>query len=73
MGLNSTYTAIRGNILMMIPFPAISQAYSLLVQEERQRLVKNESHFLRENASLSARATHKQATHQEKQEPWKEP
>jgi len=37
MGLNSNYTAVRENILMMTPFPSMSQAYSLLVQEERQR------------------------------------
>jgi len=30
MGLNSSYTAVRGNILMMTPFPSMSQAYSLL-------------------------------------------
>jgi len=54
MGLNSSYTATRGNIPMMTPFPTMSQAYSLLVQEERQRQVKNEAHFLNENASLSA-------------------
>ena len=54
MGLNGSYTAVRGNILMMSPFPAMSQAYSLLVQEEKQRQVKNESHFLSENASLTA-------------------
>ena len=47
MGLNGSYTAVRGNILMMSPFPAMSQAYSLLVQEEKQRQVKNESHFLK--------------------------
>jgi len=45
MGLNNSYTAIRGNILMMSPFPSMSQAYSLLIQEERQRQVKAESHF----------------------------
>ena len=54
MGLNGSYTAVRGNILMMSPFPGMSQAYSLLVQEERQRQVKNETHFLSENASLTA-------------------
>ena len=56
---------------MMIPFPTISQAYSLLVQQERQRLVRSESHFLNENASLATAAAPKQITHQEKQEPWK--
>jgi len=65
MGLNSSYTAIRGNILMMTPFPSINQAYSLLVQEERQRQVKTETHFLTENASLSV-ASNKNPP----QEPW---
>ena len=54
MGLNSSYIAVRGNNLMMTPFPSMSQAYSLLVQQERQRQVKTETHFLNENASLSA-------------------
>jgi len=54
MGLNSRDSAVRANILMMSPFPAMSQAYSLLVQEERQRQLTNEAHFLNENASLSA-------------------
>jgi len=53
MGLNGSYTAVRGSILMMTPFPTISQAYSILVQEERQRQVKNEQHFLNDNASFS--------------------
>ena len=35
MGLNESYTAVRGNILMISPFPNLSQVYSLLVQEER--------------------------------------
>ena len=37
MGLNESYTAVRGNILMMTPLPTLGQTYSLLVQEERQR------------------------------------
>jgi len=53
MGLNPSYTAVRGNILMMTPFPSTSQAYSLLVQEERQRQVKINMCFLNENASIS--------------------
>jgi len=31
MGLNSSYTAIIGNILVMTPFPTNSQTYSLLL------------------------------------------
>ncbi|XP_035830652.1 uncharacterized protein LOC118479895 [Helianthus annuus] len=37
MGLNSTYDAIRGNILMMQPLPSISQAYALLIHDEKQK------------------------------------
>jgi len=54
MGLNGSYTAIRGSILMMVPFPSISQVYSLLIQEERQRQIKNEQPFLSDTASFSA-------------------
>jgi len=35
MGLNGSYTVVKGNILMTSPFPTMSQAYSLLVQEEK--------------------------------------
>ncbi|XP_022014016.1 uncharacterized protein LOC110913499 [Helianthus annuus] len=37
MGLNPSYDNVRGNILMMQPLPAISKAYSLLTQDEKQR------------------------------------
>ena len=42
---------------MMTPFPSMSQVYYLLVQEERQRQVKNEHHFLSDDASFSASTT----------------
>ncbi|KAG8495219.1 hypothetical protein CXB51_012817 [Gossypium anomalum] len=38
MGLNETYSAIRSQILLMLPLPTVSQAYSMLMQEEAQRL-----------------------------------
>jgi len=38
---------------MMSPLPSLSQAYSLLVQEERQRQVKSDVESLAENASFS--------------------
>ena len=53
IGLNNSYTTVRRSILMMTPFPTLSQAYSLLVQEERQRQVKNEVQFLSDGAPLS--------------------
>jgi len=54
MGLNESYTAVRGNILMMNPFPSLSQIYSLLVQEERQRQVKSKGEFQTEGSSFAA-------------------
>lgn len=36
MGLKQ-FTAIHGNILMMKPLPSVAQAYSLLIQEEKQK------------------------------------
>ncbi|KAK0571783.1 hypothetical protein LWI29_021503 [Acer saccharum] len=39
MGLNDTYSAIRGQILLMNPLPSVRQAYSSVSQEEKQRLL----------------------------------
>ncbi|KAH0773659.1 hypothetical protein KY290_010796 [Solanum tuberosum] len=39
MGLNDSYYAPRGNILMISPLPSIPDAYALLMQEEQQREV----------------------------------
>ncbi|KAK9675626.1 hypothetical protein RND81_11G019600 [Saponaria officinalis] len=41
MGLNDSYSTVRGNILMMSPLPTITGAYSLLIQEEKQREISN--------------------------------
>jgi len=51
MGLNDSYTSVRGSLLMMDPLPSLGQTYSLLIQEERQRQVKNSGHFLSDSAS----------------------
>ncbi|XP_075074520.1 uncharacterized protein LOC142162108 [Nicotiana tabacum] len=37
MGLNDIYSAVRSNILMLTPLPSVNQAYSLLIQDEKQR------------------------------------
>ncbi|XP_055825473.1 uncharacterized protein LOC129894013 [Solanum dulcamara] len=37
MGLNDVYAAVRSNILMMSPLPNVNHAYSLLIQDEKQR------------------------------------
>lgn len=39
MGLNDTYASIRSKILMISPLPNVNVAYSLLIQEEKQRKV----------------------------------
>ena len=55
-GLNDGYNSIRGNILMMIPLPSISQVYSMLIQEEKQREIKTSGHFLADLASPAVEA-----------------
>ena len=39
MGLNGTYSAIRGQILLINPLPTVHQAYSSVSQEKQQRLL----------------------------------
>ena len=36
MGLNESYSHIRGQILMMEPLPTINKVFSLVIQEEKQ-------------------------------------
>ncbi|KAF7143506.1 hypothetical protein RHSIM_Rhsim05G0070200 [Rhododendron simsii] len=51
MGLNDTYNPVRGHILLMNPLPSVRKAYSLIVQEEKQREIGSSS---TENFSLAA-------------------
>lgn len=39
MGLNDSYSQLRGQILVMKPIPSITECFALLVQEEKQREV----------------------------------
>lgn len=55
IGLNDSYTAVQGNILMMKLLPTISQAYSLLIQEEKQREISAESQYIPEAISLNVK------------------
>nr|XP_009772676.1 PREDICTED: uncharacterized protein LOC104223020 [Nicotiana sylvestris] len=45
MGLNEIYNVVRGSILTMNSLPSIAQAFSLLIQEERQREIKPTGHL----------------------------
>ncbi|XP_074336341.1 uncharacterized protein LOC141673489 [Apium graveolens] len=53
MGLNDSFTAIRGYILMRSPLPSIGRAYSFFLQEETQREIHSNSQFLADSASLA--------------------
>ena len=41
MGLNDSYSQIRGQILLMDPIPSVNRIFSLIIQEERQRDVNS--------------------------------
>ena len=51
MGLNDSYNAVRGQILLMNPLPSVRKAYSLITQEEKQREIGSPT---TENFSLAA-------------------
>ncbi|XP_039128401.1 uncharacterized protein LOC120264640 isoform X2 [Dioscorea cayenensis subsp. rotundata] len=53
MGLNESYLAIRGHILLMKPLPTVREVYALLIQEERQREINSSTQFT-EAVSLNA-------------------
>ena len=36
LGLNESYLAIKGQILLMQPLPVLNKVYSLVLQEEKQ-------------------------------------
>lgn len=52
MGLNADYKTIRGNLLMLTPLPSIAQAYSIQLQEEKQREVVASTDFAQDSASF---------------------
>lgn len=49
MGLHDSFITARGQILMMTPLPSVTQAYSLIKQDEKQRQGYNHN-----NANLVA-------------------
>ncbi|KAM1406159.1 hypothetical protein ACFXTH_000858 [Malus domestica] len=55
MGLNESYSAIRGQILLMNPLPSYRQAYSSIIQEEKQRELGTGSRSLTEPAAMAVR------------------
>lgn len=43
MGLNESYSSIRGQILSMEPIPSVTKAFSIVIQEEKQQEVGSAS------------------------------
>jgi len=43
MGLNESYSAARGQILMQTPTPTLNKAFSLIVDHESQRILPHDS------------------------------
>ncbi|KAK9750739.1 hypothetical protein RND81_02G218100 [Saponaria officinalis] len=56
MGLNDSYTSIRGTIIMQNQLPKLAVVYNNLVQEERQREIHNTSQFQIDSASMYAKS-----------------
>ncbi|XP_049415272.1 uncharacterized protein LOC125878016 [Solanum stenotomum] len=54
MGLNDVYAAGKSNILMLSPLPSVNHAYSLLMQDEKQREVYMSSHYPGNSTSFLA-------------------
>lgn len=59
MGLNDSYKAIRGQILMMNPLPNISTVHSLLIHEERQRDISSNPNVVTEAMAMQVNQSSK--------------
>ncbi|KAA8537887.1 hypothetical protein F0562_027533 [Nyssa sinensis] len=57
MGLNESYSLVRGQVLLMDPLPPINKVFSLILQEERQREVASITHPAMEPAALLSHHT----------------
>ncbi|KAF8404090.1 hypothetical protein HHK36_008970 [Tetracentron sinense] len=57
MGLNDTYSTIRGQILLMDPLPSLNKTYSLVFQEERQRAITMSTNNVDASALLANAAS----------------
>lgn len=42
MGLDETYSMAHGQILLMEPLPAMNKVFSLIIQDEKQRIVSSQ-------------------------------
>ena len=54
MGLNDSYSSIRGQILLQKPLPSLSKVFSLIVQEERQCMLGVQPMALVDNMAFNS-------------------
>ena len=52
-GLNDSYASIRSQILLMDPLPSMAKAYSLFLQEERQRSLSDSRFFPLDQSAMT--------------------
>ncbi|KAG8366012.1 hypothetical protein BUALT_Bualt17G0031900 [Buddleja alternifolia] len=57
MGLNEIYAGARGQILLMDPVPSVNKAYSLILQDEKQRGVSKGGVSTIETSAFAARSS----------------
>ncbi|KAI9185245.1 hypothetical protein LWI28_005591 [Acer negundo] len=55
MGLNDSYSGVRGQILLINPLPSVCQAYSSVSQEEKQRMLSS-THITGDSGGSAAMA-----------------
>lgn len=55
IGLDESYSAIKSQLLLQTPFPPLSKIYSLLLQEESQRLITKPESFNFDNITMLAK------------------
>ena len=55
MGLNDSFSQVRSQVLLMDPLPSVSKVYALLIQEEMQRSVTNQSGVKVDSTALVAK------------------
>jgi hypothetical protein len=51
MGLNESYSHVRGKILLIDPLPSINKVFSLVIQEERQHMISSSSLSFNQNTT----------------------
>ncbi|CAL9023896.1 unnamed protein product [Prunus brigantina] len=68
MGLNESYSAVRGQILLMNPLPSLRRAYALVSQEEKQRELGS-ARVVTESAAMVVRSSQQQQRANNNQRP----